>query len=457
MSEQAAGWYNDPYGRFQQRYWDGGKWTEHVATNGVQQVDPLGASTVIPVATPASAYAAPAAPAARGFVAAADPGDLTAQADDPVPAGPVNAVTGFLDSMGDDARLRPRPSLRNAMAGIGGFVLALGLLIALAGDDPKRGTFIAIGLALIAAAWTLRTFVKVPEAQAAAVGAVVVGIPAFGISATISDGQNGFLTSLVVAVLFIAAWALPGFKSRNLLLGLGALALVGALGSLTAPDEGDIAECRNFQDEGDYDAYTDADCDAVLYGESDSFLPSDITNNTGDAGWVYLLSAAALLGGTFWLDRRGYHGTATALGATGLISAVEGTALLAADFGETTGPILVLGVGVLVCVVGSHGSRRATTWWGALMAAVGVTWFVAVQMEPDSQSATGGVAIVSGLVLIGIPLVAAPIRAAMASNNGPGQAPPPGSLAPAAPAAAPAEPPAAPSSSTDDPFRPPSV
>ena len=46
MAEQAAGWYNDPYGRFQQRHWDGTAWTEHVATNGVQQVDPMGASTV---------------------------------------------------------------------------------------------------------------------------------------------------------------------------------------------------------------------------------------------------------------------------------------------------------------------------------------------------------------------------------------------------------------------------
>jgi len=62
MSPQAAGWRNDPYGRFQQRYWDGAKWTEHVATGGVQQVDPMGASTVIPFATPASAHLPPTTP-----------------------------------------------------------------------------------------------------------------------------------------------------------------------------------------------------------------------------------------------------------------------------------------------------------------------------------------------------------------------------------------------------------
>lgn len=35
-----AGWLPDPSGRFQHRYWDGARWTEHVATNGVSSTDP---------------------------------------------------------------------------------------------------------------------------------------------------------------------------------------------------------------------------------------------------------------------------------------------------------------------------------------------------------------------------------------------------------------------------------
>jgi hypothetical protein len=34
-----AGWLVDPLGKHENRYWDGGKWTEHVATNGEQSVD----------------------------------------------------------------------------------------------------------------------------------------------------------------------------------------------------------------------------------------------------------------------------------------------------------------------------------------------------------------------------------------------------------------------------------
>lgn len=34
-----AGWYADPSGRYELRYWDGGKWTEHVARGGQQYTD----------------------------------------------------------------------------------------------------------------------------------------------------------------------------------------------------------------------------------------------------------------------------------------------------------------------------------------------------------------------------------------------------------------------------------
>jgi hypothetical protein len=39
-----AGWYPDPSGRFELRYWDGTQWTEHVARGGQQFTDPPTAS-----------------------------------------------------------------------------------------------------------------------------------------------------------------------------------------------------------------------------------------------------------------------------------------------------------------------------------------------------------------------------------------------------------------------------
>ena len=45
MSEQpAAGWYADPTGRFDHRYWDGATWTEHVSRHGEATTDPVDGS-----------------------------------------------------------------------------------------------------------------------------------------------------------------------------------------------------------------------------------------------------------------------------------------------------------------------------------------------------------------------------------------------------------------------------
>ena len=39
-SAAPAGWYADPSGRYELRYWDGGAWSEHVARGGQQFTDP---------------------------------------------------------------------------------------------------------------------------------------------------------------------------------------------------------------------------------------------------------------------------------------------------------------------------------------------------------------------------------------------------------------------------------
>ena len=364
MAEQEAGWHNDPYGRFQQRYFDGAKWTEHVATGGTQQVDPLGASTVIPFATPPTAFASA--------------------------GGKGAGVIKFLDAAGADSRDRPIPSLRAAVAGLGGAVLAIGVLVATLGDDPSRGLEIAISAALLAAAWALRTSVKLDEVRSAAVGMAVVAIPATVAAVTGSTGTNSssdFGPLFALAVAFIAAWALPGFKSRNLLLALGAIALVLAFGSLTSGDS------------------------------SDSFLPTAFSDSVGDQGMIYLLGGALYLGFTWWLDRKGHRGTGTAFAAAGLVSTLIGTSTLAGEFGESSAPVFILAVGLVVAFVGSHGGRRATTWWGAVLTAIATVWFVAVQWEPGSTVAIGGVLLVSGVALIVIPLIDDPIRAAMKANK----------------------------------------
>jgi uncharacterized protein YxjI len=47
-----AGWHPDPTGQFEQRYWDGGQWTEHVAHQGQQGVSPLTAQRPVQTSSP---------------------------------------------------------------------------------------------------------------------------------------------------------------------------------------------------------------------------------------------------------------------------------------------------------------------------------------------------------------------------------------------------------------------
>ncbi|MDO8389467.1 MAG: hypothetical protein Q7V57_03185 [Actinomycetota bacterium] len=334
------------------------------------------------------------------------PDDATGDAQ---PAAPANGGERILNWMGPEATERPAPSLRDAFAGIGGAVLAVGILIMVVGDDPSRGKFIGAGVAIALGAWALRMFVKVAALQALAVGAFVVGGAVFSVAVTEDRGDSTFVTGLVMVAVFGAAWALPGLRHRNLLLGIAALSLVAALGTLSGPDNDHYDRCSNYMDEGDYDRFN-AECQDFYDESSDSLLPTDLTDQTGDEGLIYLGGALALFGATWWLDRRGRKGPATALVAAGLAAALIGTALKVADFGETTAPMFVTLVGVVVCIVGSHGARRATTWWGALLAAGGLIAFITAEMKPDSSTSNGAVAIVAALILIGTALVASAIQ-----------------------------------------------
>ena len=359
MAEHEAGWHNDPYGRFQQRYFNGTAWTEHVATGGTQQVDPMGSSSVIPIATPATAFATD---------------------------GQTTGVMKFLEAAGADSRERPQPSLRAAVAGLGGAILAAGAMSVVMGDSSSATKLAIVSLVVLAVAWVNRMFIKLTEVRSAAVGMAVVAIPAFAFGATV-DQDSGTLTGFVLAALFIAAWALPGFKSRNIFLALGAIALVSAFGSLSGSDS------------------------AV------GFLPIAVSSNVGNQGVIYLLGGALYLGLTWWLDRRGHRGTATAFAGAGLVSTLIGTGIQADKFGETSAPLFVLVVGLIVAFVGSHGARRATTWWGAVLTAIATVWFVAVQWEPGSTVAIGGVLVVAGVALVVIPLLDDPVRATMKARN----------------------------------------
>jgi Protein of unknown function (DUF2510) len=351
---QTAGWFPDPYGRFQQRYFNGSQWTEHVVDNGRQAVDPLGATVSVPFAAPA--------------------------------VGPTQ-VSGFLDRLGPDARARPRVQLTIAIAGVGGFAVAIGIVAAIVGDSEssrvKNTTAAAI---IVAIAYAIRLGVKTqPELRSAAVGAGILGIP--GLAGAITDGGDGGGSLTLAAVLLVAAWILPGMRGRPLMLGAGAVAFVLALTTVSEPS---------------------TDTELFDLGAADVI---------GGQSWLFVLAGIAFLAMVWWLDARGYQGVGTSLVAAAILATALAVVKVVQDLGSTGAALLLVVAGLAVSAVGDHGQRRASTWFGVGVAAIGVVSFFFSALTPSSVGDVATTLIMSGVLLTVAPGVFKVVRASRTRSS----------------------------------------
>ena len=119
----------------------------------------------------------------------------------------------------------------------------------------------------------------------------------------------------------------------------------------------------------------------------------------------------------WWLDRAGYFSVGTSLVVAALVSAFVGVAEATSNLDDATAAALIVAVGLLVCFVGSHGDRRATTWWGALLTTIGLVAFFFATIKAESVGAIAAVFVVGGLLLVGGLAVARAIRASQKRDD----------------------------------------
>ena len=375
---QPAKWWPDPYGRFEQRYFDGEAWTAHVISGGEQTIDPLGTTVSVPFAAPTSDPIAGLA-GSTGSGSAASPTS---------PAAGV-PIREFLDGVGPEARTRSAVHLSIALAGVGGVVAAAGVGIAILGDsDSSRPRNLAAAIVILALAYAIRLGVKSQaEARSAAVGAAAVGIPA--LAAAITNTGDGGGTAVLAALLFIVAWAAPGMRGRPLLLGEGAVSLVLALTTVDS---------------------TETTVNTGLF----NFGP---TNVIGGKSWMFVIAAVALLALVWWLDAQGYHGVGTSLVVAAVLSTAFAVLKVVENLSSTSSALLLAVAGLAVAVVGDHGQRRASTWFGVAVAAIGTVAAFISALEPSSTGDTATSLIFAGLALVVVPLAVKAIRASRASGE----------------------------------------
>ncbi|WP_366821311.1 DUF4041 domain-containing protein [Microbacterium sp.] len=123
------GWYSDPSGQFEQRYWDGAAWTEHVFAGGAQAVAPLARSRAEAraLATSPTGASAPA----QNPLAAEQVSPAVAPA-----AGGQNALV--LENIPLVGARKHAEKLRSEVARLQGLIDQYGLQEVAALDDLKR-------------------------------------------------------------------------------------------------------------------------------------------------------------------------------------------------------------------------------------------------------------------------------------------------------------------------------
>lgn len=379
-----AGWSPDPYGRYAQRYWDGTAWTNHVvAGDGTQSTDPLGTSMGTPFAIPAAAMAARTGPVRE--VSKAPTGVRALLGN----GGP----QGFLDSFGDDARDRRRPTIAGAFGALGGLVLAGGALVAILGDNPNRGVGVVVGLVLIALAVVVRLKAAVTAAdlRAAAVSVLTVGIVTTSIALT---GGYSPWTIVLGGLAAVAAWILPPFRGHPFLLGTGTYGLIASIGSAI----GNASK-------NDPTAFQDSDLTSTFPSIFNGF--DGAARNTG---LFFLLAALILAFVVFKVDLGARPAISTPLLVAAILSSLTGVTYLGLALDNAGGYLVAAVVGTVLAFVAAHGNHRATLWFGATMAAIGLTTFVFTVAEPASPGGVGAIGIVVGAVLACGPRLASRIR-----------------------------------------------
>jgi hypothetical protein len=87
------------------------------------------------------------------------------------------------------------------------------------------------------------------------------------------------------------------------------------------------------------------------------------------------------------------------------------------NVGSTGTALLLLIAGLVVAVVGDHGQRRATTWFGVAVAAIGTIAVITSMITPNSTGDVGTTLIVAGLLLIAVPAGAKVFRASRSAQT----------------------------------------
>jgi uncharacterized membrane protein YidH (DUF202 family) len=378
------------------------------------------------------------------------------------------ASTSFLDSLGVRAQRRAEPRTSIAIAGAGCALAILGVLL-VSGDtgvpDDFSGDFNKVPGIILSLLVVAGGYVALAQAERGAIatgGAVAAGLGVPALLFFLTFDQDGLPPYSTEAILYVStiAWlgsyAVGPGRGRPFFLGAGLLGLWASLLQVTEKVFdfpfvaiggffGAFSTTTAFDSTGSEIGGDDfgTDFGGGGFDEPGFGTPTfDIPDPT-TIGILSLGLGIAYLVVCRRLDRRGLVGAATPFALATLPTLFVGTLFLADDLEAAGTGLLLMGIGFGLAYHGASVWRRATTWIGGAVTALGAAVFLG-DMADDAT--IGGMLFVAagvGLVFAGHLLAArlgeademvvtAPVPAT-ATVTTPGSPPAP----PAPPAAAP--------------------
>lgn len=310
------------------------------------------------------------------------------------PLGPPDSSSTFMDSLGARAVRRAEPRTSIAIAGAGCALGVLGVLV-IAGDtglDDGSGDFNKVPGILLSGLVVAAGFFVLASAQRGAVAtagtvAAALGVPPFMFFLTFDqDSLPPYSTEGILIVstgVWLASYLVGPGRGRPFFLGAG---LVGLW--LTVLQVTENVFDAPFNVLGLSFETTGGDPGGGGFGSGSFDEPDPATIGMLSLG----LGLAFLLTGR-WLDKGGRHGAATPFALAALPCLAGGVLGMAPDLEEAGTGLLMVGIGLGLAYHGATVWRRATTWIGGGVTALGLGIFLS---DMTDDATIGGMLFIAG-------------------------------------------------------------
>jgi|GEM_PF-1875487 len=325
--------------------------------------------------------------------------------------------TSFLDSLGERGRRRAEPRTSIAIAGAGCALGILGVLI-VAGDtglDETNGDFnkfpgLVLSALVVAAGFFVLAQARRGAAATAGTVAAALGVPPFMFFLTFSgDKFPPYSTEGILIVstgVWLAAYLVGPGRGRPFFLGAGLLGLwLTALQVTEKVFTAPFGLAESFFGLGQSTTFDDTGGD---FGGDFGVGPSFDSPDPATIGVLSLAFGVAFLLVGRRLDRNGRHGAATPFALAALPCLVVGVLGLSPDLEAAGSGLLMVVIGLGLAYHGATVWRRATTWIGGAVTALGLAIFLGDMAGDDAT--IGGMLFIAGgigLVLTGHAIAAA--------------------------------------------------